>query len=210
MSKFFVAAAGATSAATGAALAAGSAATVAAGPTVFSLSAGLSSIGSSIGAFVASQAASLTFKDLAGGLLLAAAGGSSQAEVDAANAQRVSLDFQRRQLEQQATREQEIAKLEAARLAGDNKAIEARAFALLNARGDASTGTALLLRGDIASASDFDERLVLAGGDTRAAAFRGDAALRALESKNALKIGRVRAGATLLAGAGKGAAVAFG
>jgi hypothetical protein len=177
-----------------------------AGGTAFSFSAGMSAIGSSI----ATSVASLTLKDLAGGLLLAAAGGSSQAEVDAANAQRVSLDFQRRQALQQAERTQEIAGLEAARLAKDNKAISDRAFALLNARGDPSTGTALLLQGDIQEASDFDERLVLAGGDARAAAFRGDAALRAIESDAALRIGRTRAGATLLAGAGKAAAVAFG
>jgi hypothetical protein len=126
-----------------------------------------------------------------------AAAGAQKA---AGAAQAASLDFQARIAERQAVREEEIAKLEAARLRKDNASIGERLFALQSAFGDASTGTNLLLQQDFARDSEFDALLVEAGGDTAAANLRTDATLRRFEGANAVAVAGANARATIVGG----------
>ena len=125
---------------------------------------------------------------------------AASAQKAAGAAQAASLDFQARIAERQADREEEISKLEAARLRKDNASIGERLFALQSAFGDAITGTNLLLQQDFARDSEFDALLVEAGGDTAAANLRTDAAFRRFEGANAVQVAAANARATVVGG----------
>lgn len=114
---------------------------------------------------------------------------------------KAAADFDAAQLEQQAKRDEEIAKLDAQ----DFRNSEARRQATLRARvagsGTTLEGSSLAVLSNLAEEAEFQALRIESGGDT-AQAFN-QAELRRAEGRSARTAGFTRAGATLLTGASK-------
>lgn len=99
---------------------------------------------------------------------------------------------------QQADRERELGKLEAARIRDEGSGRLARTRALLAGRGqDPGEGSALLVQENLAEDNAFDEALALAGADTRAHRLEQDATLAKMEGRSAKRSGYYRAATSL-------------
>jgi len=109
--------------------------------------------------------------------------------------------FESQQLAIQAKRDQEIAKINAE----DFRNSEARRQATLRARvggsGVTMEGSPLAVMSNIADEAEFQALRIEAGGDPTQA--RNAATLKRVEGRSAQRAGFMRAGATLLSGAGK-------
>ena len=107
----------------------------------------------------------------------------------------------------QAEREKQIGELNAKREARKNALVQGTQRALLAANGmDASTGSALLVQGDLAAEGKLNEELIKNNATAAVNEAQTQAVLARAIGKNTQTASYLRAGSTLL----KGTAEAFG
>lgn len=145
------------------------------------------------------ETATLALIASAAGSAIAAAGAVQQGQ--AANAQ---SRFQAQVLQQQADRDQEIAKINADDFRRQQSGVAAAGRAAAGGKGVTSgTGSSLLVAEDFAAESELAALRIRAGGDTSALRLRQQAGLVRQQGRSLRTAGFVRGGSLLLTGAGK-------
>lgn len=115
-------------------------------------------------------------------------------------AQNAAFDAQ--QLEQQAQRDREISAQEADEFERDESRRRATARALSAGSGVTMEGSPLAVLGDLAGEAEFQRRRILAGGEQAATRAENQALVRRAQGRNARRGSFLRAGSSLLTGAG--------
>ena len=137
---------------------------------------------------------------------------SAVSAIQQGNAAAAAGDFNAEILEEQADREQQIAKRESDEERRKGSRLLAAFRAGLGGAGVTSEGTPILAQSDIAAQTELNARTIEAGGATRARRLRQEAGLERFSGSNARRQGRFNAGTSILGGVaegGFGAAKAF-
>jgi hypothetical protein len=125
--------------------------------------------------------------------------------------QQNAANYQAAVYEQQADRERQIGAHNATQIADRNKRMAARQTALLSGTGrSVGGGTELMVQTEFAEDAELERLIALNSADASSTRLKQSASASRAEGNAAKKAGYMRAGTSLLSGAGKAYNLAFG